>query len=50
VSMQAGHHPHNLRVLEGPPGKLKGSVMVCREALRNLVHDQATFSATDRCS
>lgn len=36
MSEQAGHHLHNFRVLEGPPGKLKGSVMVCCEAYREL--------------
>jgi hypothetical protein len=36
VSKQAAHHLHSLRVLEGPPGKLKWSVMVGCEALWNL--------------
>jgi hypothetical protein len=36
VSKRAAHHLHDLRVLEGPPGNLKGSVMVCCEAYPNL--------------
>ena len=36
MSEHAGHHLHNFRVLEGSPGKLKGSVMVCCEAYRKL--------------
>jgi hypothetical protein len=36
VSEHAGHHLHNFRVLEGSLSKLKGSVMVCCEAYRNL--------------
>ncbi len=40
-------HLHNLRVLEGPPGKMKGSVMVCCEAHPNLQMWQRVEFATD---
>ena len=36
MSKRAVHHLHDLRVLEGPPGKLKGNVMVCCETHRDL--------------
>jgi hypothetical protein len=48
VSKQAAHHVHNLQVLEGPSGKLKGSVMVCCEALRNLEMWQRVDFLIDR--
>ena len=44
---QAGHHLHDLRALEGPPGKLKGSVMVCCEAYPNLQMWQRVEFVTD---
>jgi hypothetical protein len=47
VSKQAGHHLHHLRVLEGPPGKLKGSVMVCCETHQNLQMWQRVDFLTD---
>ena len=36
MSRRTVHHLHDLRVLEGPPGNLKGSVMVCCETHRDL--------------
>jgi hypothetical protein len=47
VSKRAVHHLHNLRVLEGPPGKLKGSVMVCCETHPNLQMWQRVDFVTD---
>ena len=47
MSKQAAHHLHNPRMLEGPPGKLKGSVMVCCEAHGNLQMWQRVDFVTD---
>lgn len=47
MSEQASHYIHNLRVLEGPPGTLKGSAMVCCKALRNLEIWQRVDFVTD---
>jgi hypothetical protein len=48
VSEQAGHHLHNFRVLGGPPGKLKGSVMVCCQAYWELQMWQRVDILIDR--
>ena len=50
MSEQAGHYLHNFRfrVLEGAPGKIKGSVMVCCEAYRNLQMWQRVDFLIDR--
>jgi hypothetical protein len=48
VSRQAGHHLHNLRVLEGTPLELKENVMVCCEAHRNLAVWQRVDFLVDR--
>jgi hypothetical protein len=48
VSKQATHHIHNLQVLERPPGKVNGSVMVRCEVLWNLEIWQRVDFVTDR--
>ncbi len=47
MSKRTAHHLHNFRVLEGPPGMLKGSVMVCCEAYQNLQVWQRVDFVTD---
>ena len=50
MSKQTNHRVENLRVLEGPPGKLKGRVMVCCEAIRGLEIWQRTDFLIDHKS
>jgi len=50
MSKQTNHRVENLRVLERPPGKLKGRVMVCCEAFRGLEIWQRTDFLIDRKS